>query len=744
MMGLKRNLFPEVAEFSVMMNTSTARRGERGFKSDRRKRKRNVTMAANVISGDSLGAIAPNEKENALPTKTRKATRQVKEAHNNKQQDIQNHEFKPSVLMGLGVMENVSNKNLPTRSTRQQIDNSGKNSKIMKNRRMLSSQPKSVLVCFDNDNRSGSTARIKGKAKTTKTTRKQANELKKTMGKRLRQEEAVSNGDSLMTCLVGNSSMPTKSKTTKTKLSQKQVTTAIQGKTRKKTGTSKDQSQVKSTEALVPTKKSQPVRKRPTATLCNVGGLGAFVGIMGNTITNENPVEGSCDIRRMVSPIENDLKNKSRRPSKLRKKPKKQKSTKKSTKRKRTEKEKKPEIAASELHEIPSMIILSLPQQIEQSQMRLSLDTTMSSISTKWKLEEKGSEEKPAAGSSSEELMKSMPSSEVHPTIIESSKTKAVKKDGSTIKDQDRNNSVEQKAPPRRSRRRSHEPVRLLDEAQSSTSIEIQESDSSTSFRRSKRRKSQPVRLIDLDESETRQAPKPARSKKATPKNTGSKRTSRSKKKPEIEKKPKCIPKEKPPEVKEVKEAVTIENTNKPNMNRCTSSPSTRDKEQFDDALKAVMPPDDTEQLQDDIFNSTPMRTLFAKSLSASDETKMSDQCEEKIKQKERRSRRKSIEPERYGYETESATNSSTTISESSPETIASKKSTASDSETKSSKQSSTSISKKVSTSKSASKSSKKHPKSAMKKSKRKTKGSLKAKKRVRISLDAPTFQPFS
>ena len=86
MMGLKRKLFPERSEFPVI-HTSEARRGERPAH-DRRKRKRNATK---VVLGHSLGAIALIDKENTLPTNTRKAVRQVKDACQNKQKDIQNY-----------------------------------------------------------------------------------------------------------------------------------------------------------------------------------------------------------------------------------------------------------------------------------------------------------------------------------------------------------------------------------------------------------------------------------------------------------------------------------------------------------------------------------------------------------------------------------------------------------------------------------------------------------------------------
>jgi len=86
------------------------------------------------------------------------------------------------------------------------------------------------------------------------------------------------------------------------------------------------------------------------------------------------------------------------------------------------------------------------------------------------------------------------------------------------------------------------------------------------------------------------------------------------------------------------------------------------------------------------------MRELFTRSISNASEPDVTNQRKERNSKTKRRSRRKSIEPERYGHSADTAT-----------------------------------------------KSSKKHIKSSMKKGKRKVKRSLTAKKKVRISNELPT-----
>jgi hypothetical protein len=260
-------------------------------------------------------------------------------------------------------------------------------------------------------------------------------------------------------------------------------------------------------------------------------------------------------------------------------------------------------------------------------------------------------------------------------------------------------NSVpdEEGAPLRRSRRRSREPIRLVDIAQSTISKDSREIEASESVRRSKRRKSQPIRLSYSTCSESKQSARSEGSKKGERAQQKSKMVtkrnhSREDSESIIEDDRKCT------------DHNNLDSNLYSNLKHIHSmSPSNHDhkchdKQHFDDALRAVMPLEDISkrltlhpsQAEDDIFDSTPMRKLFARGASNASESSTTKHPKEKDDKAARRSRRKSKEPERYGQSTSTDT-----------------------------------------------KTSKKRIKSAMKKGKKGKKGST-GKKRVRISDEQP------
>jgi len=245
---------------------------------------------------------------------------------------------------------------------------------------------------------------------------------------------------------------------------------------------------------------------------------------------------------------------------------------------------------------------------------------------------------------------------------------------------------VKQHTPPRRSRRRSSEPTRRLGSTYSDNRIE----EMNVSTRRSKRRRSEPTRLIDSACTEYQQ----------TTQSTGRKNRK------VLGQKPKR---------KTLKNHDSIDSKNTINTQKCPK------KEHFDDALRAVMPVDDYDELasgsgqtEDNIFNSTPTRKLFTRNHSNDPESCTNRERRQEERCAGRRSTRESIEPQRYGDYLDSVTK-------------------ASEKHTKLSLSVSKSTKKNAQPAHSAPKSSKKKTKSVLKKKKMKSKRNSKAEKQVQI-----------
>jgi len=174
---------------------------------------------------------------------------------------------------------------------------------------------------------------------------------------------------------------------------------------------------------------------------------------------------------------------------------------------------------------------------------------------------------------------------------------------------------VKQHTPPRKSRRRSSEPTRRLGSTYSDNRIE----EMNVSTRRSKRRRSEPTRLIDSACTEYQQ----------TTQSTGRKNRK------VLGQKPKR---------KTLKNHDSIDSKNTINTQKCPK------KEHFDDALRAVMPVDDYDDLasgsgqtEDNIFNSTPTRKLFTRNHSNDPESctnrerRQEERCGTKVNAREYR-----------------------------------------------------------------------------------------------------------
>lgn len=766
-MGLKRKLFPEhssgpIPDVSVM-TIATRMREKPG--PDRQKKNRNTTAAA-MVQGDSLATVLLG-KQNNVPVRPRGVLRQRKDISDNKNHnDTKNHNlFKPSVLMVLDAKGNSSDNNerkVQKQSTRQQRDNlSQKNAtKAIGNRRLLSNTMGGVLVCFDTDKRFGSSSRAssldvrrtkkatRSKSK-SKAKRDKRNNKNKKVAKRVRLDDSLPNGDSLMMCLADSSTVVAERFLVGTEFTQKLTIPCDQRRKRIDKRRTKDRSIVgESMDAPKPGKQCQSNSKRSTAASCKAGGLGAFVGITGEGLRPGNSRK-ERRIRRFVSPLEGDLKTNSIASVSVQ--------VLKSSKQEINKTTKDTTLDTSALYGVPPFIIVSLLQRSVQLQQQTSLEATSTS-ETRLHIHTGSIKDEPVTEPPEVERRRSLGSSEIVNTIetrsenetsaallecpketmekatiqkfrvgtklqkhfhfhgwfmgeivnfepetgfynvlyedgdveeldeceldecklqpddpaVASSDEQRQRKTNSIINQDDETkvkypiDDLKQNS----STACSNQKEPALDGSLSKYSNEKPECEVSTSFRRSKRRRSQPIRLIDSDCSEHKQSTQ----------SNGSKKRERSEQKSKME----------------MKESRITEDS--------LSSPSNHDdkchkKQDFDDALRAVMPLEDNAkrlardpgQIEDDIFDSTPMRELFTRRISNASEPDITNQRKEKNSKPKRRSRRKSIEPERYGHSEDTVT-----------------------------------------------KSSKKHIKSAMKKVKRKVKRSSTAKKKVRISHELP------
>jgi len=178
------------------------------------------------------------------------------------------------------------------------------------------------------------------------------------------------------------------------------------------------------------------------------------------------------------------------------------------------------------------------------------------------------------------------------------------------------------------------------------------ETEASISVRRSKRRKSEPIRLTPSDPGENKQSTLLSEDKKIE----------RHEQKSKTQAKGSHLQEERNRKVKSDKKI-------NDNVNPIPLLPSDHDhrKRFFDDALKAIMPIEEKTkrltknqvQIEDDIFNSTPMRELFTLNNSNASESDTKYTHEDSDKKVARRSRRKSIEPDRFKPSTDSKPKSS-------------------------------------------------------------------------------------
>jgi len=234
-------------------------------------------------------------------------------------------------------------------------------------------------------------------------------------------------------------------------------------------------------------------------------------------------------------------------------------------------------------------------------------------------------------------------------------------------KDKKSSQPLKESATLRRSKRRSSPPIRLLYPAHT---IERGNSpwdldDKHTSTRRSKRRSIQPIRLIDCAYTEVKEGNNNA-SKKKRKRSTG-RNKAKSKRNSNREKTKKRKIDRPHNKLERDEESSIFEKKHVNNNNQflvsgedIALSPSNcahecPRKQQFDDALKAIMPQEDVEQLardsgqyQDDIFNATPMRKLFMKNDSPLDIANFPVEKEEEEHEPKRRPTRRSIQLERY------------------------------------------------------------------------------------------------
>ena len=396
-MGLKRKLFPELSSGPVpeVSVTTIATRKTEKSRPQRQKTKRNAT-ATTMVQGDSLASVLLG-KENIVPAKPRGVLRQRKDISKNKNhEETKNHNvFKPSVLMVLDAKGNSSDnkeRKEKKQSTRQQKVNLSQKrvtkviTKAIGNRRLHSNAIGGILVCFDTDNKCGSSSRAssldvrrtkkatrsKAKAKTkTKTKRDKRNNKNKKLAKLVHRDDSLPNGDSLMMCLADSSTTVAESSLVGTEFTQKTTIPCDQRRKRIDKRRTKDRSILgESKDAPTPGKKSQNNSKRSTAASCKAGGLGAFVGITGEGLRHGNSRK-EPRIRRFVSPLEGDLKTNSSASMSVK--------VLKSSKQEIDKTTKDTTSDTSALDGVPPVIIVSFTQRYVQLQQQISLQTANTS-----------------------------------------------------------------------------------------------------------------------------------------------------------------------------------------------------------------------------------------------------------------------------------------------------------------------------------------------------------------------------
>ena len=593
---------------------------------------------------------------------------------------IENQRLLPMNSLG-STVSNFASKNKASSSSTSQ-----KSSKAKNLRRLQSETTKE-------------STRLKGTTRRNKRSRKKYGNVSE---KVCRNGSSVPNGDSLIMCLTERSTTTSNIPKPKGVINESVLLgTEFAEPTKKlKDGLNRRRKQTKQ-HPRKPKKKSNISKKsgdqtkRSTVNACKVGGLGAFVGITSKHLTTKNSTKESST-RRFVSPLENDL-SKTKTPVVP-----------------FNEWSITPAITVDTpaSDERPPIRIISIPQHSEPIPSLASPETIITTNmkhcnsadrhditgappTTLKDVEEKQQHPKFAEGTGkvpykdgdeeeleedkvqpvdfavtglNEKQQKRPKCMNQRDPNVDNSRKKRV---GPTVEPTSRSKSkdytsLEECVPIRRSRRRSSPPVRLLDSARS---IERKESprdlrieSTHTSPRRSKRRSSQPIRLINCGNTEegnvvgcTTSKKKEEKKRKRSvgrrepkSKRPGSRKKARKRRiNVHLDDKLKTEEKDIILKDKENHDQLSVSDRN------LTLSPSNPRKQQFDDALRAMMPEEcnveqlarEPDQTEDDIFNATPMRKLFMKN-DATVPTTPKDEEEES--EPERRPRRKSIQPEKY------------------------------------------------------------------------------------------------
>jgi hypothetical protein len=635
-----------------------------------------VLMALDTKNNNSTNHNKVQRKQTTKPAQRQQKGNAIQTAAT---EYIENQGMLPLNSLG-GIVSNFASKNRVSSSSTTQ------NSSKAKNLRRLQSET------------TKESTRSKATSRRNKLSRKNSRNISE---KVCRNGSSIPNGDNLTMCLMERSTTTSNILKPKGVINESVLVGTEFAETKKKSKDSLSrrkkqtkQHQRKPKKKSNINKKSGDQTKRSTVDACKVGGLGAFVGITSkHLITKKFTKERST--RRFVSPLENDL-SKTKTPVVP-----------------FNEWSITPPITVDTPASDggPPIRIVTIPQQSEPIPSLASpetiVTTNMKTYNSAYKhdiigapsttlkeVEEQHRHPKFAEGTGKvryedgdeEELEED----EVQPvdlavTELREKQQKRPKSNNQRDSSVDNNRkervgptveptsqrklkgdmSLEECVPMRRSRRRSTPPVRLLDSART---IERNESPRDrrvesmhTSPRRSKRRSSQPIRLIDCGNTEEGNGGDCTTSKK---KEEGKRKRSVGRREPKSKRasnrkraKKRKINGHLNDKLKTEEKDIILKNKDNDDQlsvsdQNLTLSPSNPRKQQFDDALRAMMPeeciveqlarePDHTE---DDIFNATPMRKLFMKN----DATVPATPKEEKESEPERRPRRKSIQPDKY------------------------------------------------------------------------------------------------